>query len=177
MAKELGSKHVPHHLLCKSHACEKLDESCVNALVRVGSDLKYSELLIKCQPRLKSFIRQTKCLAICAMKAMLKLVANEESAKPTSLAKEFDVQLEEDGVSKPLSLYKERRFTKLGYTAGAIVECLPQFREVLNKAKKSNMLSEACKLYVENEYVTCAWKALENFTYVNDAISQLCRIK
>ena len=111
MAKELGSKHVPHHLLCKSHTCEKLDESCVNALVRVESDLKYSELLIKCQPRLKSFIRQTKCLAICAMKAMLKLVANEESAKPTSLAKEFEVQLEEDGVSKSLSLYKERRFT------------------------------------------------------------------
>ena len=54
-------------------------------------------------------------------------------------------------------------FTKLGYTAGAIVECLPQFREVANKTNKSNMLSEVCKLYVESEYVT--WKSLANFTY------------
>ena len=27
------------------------------------------------------------------------------------------------------------------------------------------MLSEACKLYIESEYITGAWKALANFTY------------
>ena len=42
------------------------------------------------------------------MKAMLKLVSNEESANPTHLSKEFDIQLEEDGMCKSLSLYKER---------------------------------------------------------------------
>ena len=165
VSEELGTDYVPLHLLCKSHTCEKLDESCINALVYVETELKYSELLIKSQPRLRSFLRQTKCIAVCAMKAMLKLVSHEESGKPTSLAKEFDVQLEKDGLYKSLSLYKERRFTKLGYTAGAILECLPQFREILNQTHLSNMLSEACKLYVDNEYILCAWKALANFTY------------
>ena len=42
--------------------------------------------------------------------------------------KEFDLELEKTGQAKSFSLYKERRFTKLGYTAEAIVECLPIFR-------------------------------------------------
>ena len=163
VAKQLESNHAPMHILCKSHTCEKLDGACTDTLVRVvEADLKYSELLIKCQPRLKSFIRQTKYLAICAMKAMLKLASNDESAKPTSLSKEFDIQLEENTMSKSLSLYKER---KLGCTPGAIYECIPHFRVILNKANKSNTLSEACKPYIESEYITAAWKALANFTY------------
>ena len=62
---------------------------------------------------------QSKCVVVTAMKALLKLVSHQESAKPTSLAIEFDLQLEKDGVCKSLSLYKERRFSKMGYTAGA----------------------------------------------------------
>ena len=27
VAAQLGSNHIPYHLLCKSHTCEKLDES------------------------------------------------------------------------------------------------------------------------------------------------------
>ena len=77
----------------------------------------------------------------------------EDSAKPTSLAKEFDIQLEKDRVSKSFSLYKERRFTKLGYTAGALVDCLPQFKKILEHTPKTNMLTEACKLYLECEYI------------------------
>ena len=89
--------------------------------------MNIADLIIKRQPRLKSFVRQSRCLAICAMTTLLKLVSNENSAKPTSLSKEFELILEEDGISKKFSLYKERRFTKLGYTAGAIVDCIPQF--------------------------------------------------
>ena len=85
--------------------------------------------------------------------ALLKLVSHEESAEPTSLAKEFDIELEKDNVAKSFSLYKERRFTNLGYTAGEIVECLPQFRNVLNNSTHANMLTEACSLYIESEYI------------------------
>ena len=53
-----------------------------------------------------------------------------------SLADDFDQVLEEDGVYKSYSLYKEKRFTKLGYTAGAIYDCLPQFRKVLERTHK-----------------------------------------
>ena len=165
VATQLESDYVPKHILCKSHTCEKLDESCVNVLVKIESELRYGDMLIKRQPRLKSFIRQSKCIVVCAMKALLKLVSHEDSAKPTSLAKEFDIQLEKDGVSKSFSLYKERRFTKLGYTAGALVECLPQFKKILEQTPKTNMLTEACKLYLESDYIIAALKALANFTY------------
>ena len=113
--------------------CEKLDESCINALVQIESEVKIAELIIKRQPRLKSFVRQSKCLVMCAITALMKLVSTEESAKPTSL-------LEKTRHAKSLSLYKECRFTKLGYTAEAIIECLPQFHAILEQTTKCNML-------------------------------------
>ena len=48
------------------------------------------------------------------MTVLLKIPSHEESATLTSLAKEFDIILEEDNVTKLFTLYKERRFTKLG---------------------------------------------------------------
>ena len=73
------------------------------------------------------------------MKALLKLVSNEGSAKPTSLAKYFGMILARDGVAKSFSLYKERRFTKLRNTANCIVDCLPQFRKLLNETSQNNV--------------------------------------
>ena len=45
------------------------------------------------------------------MIALVGLVAKVGDGKSVSLADEFDVILEEDGVLKTYSLYKERRFT------------------------------------------------------------------
>ena len=50
VAKEPKSNHLPLHILCKSHTCEKLDEACINALVEIEREIKYAELLIKRQP-------------------------------------------------------------------------------------------------------------------------------
>ena len=73
VAEKLGSDHVPKHFLCKSHCCEKLDESCVNVLIKIEADIGYVDMMIKRQPRLKQFIRQSRCLVIAAMQALLKL--------------------------------------------------------------------------------------------------------
>ena len=131
VAEMLGSNHIPYHTLCKSHTCEKLDEACIKALVNIETEVKYSELIFKKQPQLKSFIRQTKCVALAAVKELLKLVAHEESGKPTSMAKDFDLQLEKDYAYKSMSLYKEHRFIKLGYSAAAILDCLSQYEIIL----------------------------------------------
>ena len=80
VSKQLGTDHIPIHLLCKSQTCEKLDEACINALVKIKNEIKYTDLIIAQQPQLKSFIRQSKCITIVAIKALLKLVSNEESA-------------------------------------------------------------------------------------------------
>ena len=57
------------------------------------------------------------------MEALLKLVATEGDGKTTSLGPLFDLKLEEAGVHKSLSLYKEKRFTQMGYQVGAILDC------------------------------------------------------
>ena len=42
-----------------------------------------------------------------------------------TLAEEFDSMLEQEGFAKHISLYKERRFTKLGYSAASVMQALP----------------------------------------------------
>ena len=98
------------------------------------------------------------------MIALVGLVAKRGNGKSLSLGDEFDVILEEDGVSKTYSLYKERRFTKLGYTAGAIYDFLPQFQKLLERTHTNNLLVRACKLYLESEFGMAVLKSLSYFT-------------
>ena len=70
------------------------------------------------EPRLKSFLRQRKSIVETALTAFLKLVSTGGDAKTTSLAADFDLILEEAGLCKSFSLYKEKIFTHLGYQAG-----------------------------------------------------------
>ena len=57
VSKQLGTKHVLIHLLCKSHTCEKLDESFINIQVKIEQQLKMAEMITNRQPNLLSFIR------------------------------------------------------------------------------------------------------------------------
>ena len=47
VAKMLHSDHKPHHILCKSHTCEKLDHPCIAALSEIENEIGYAELVIK----------------------------------------------------------------------------------------------------------------------------------
>ena len=82
-----------------------------------------------------------------------------------SLAKEFNLVLEERGLTKSLSLYKQRGFTKLGYCAGSVFDCISIFQKILEEETNNNLLVQACRLYLENEYIVAALKALSYFTY------------
>ena len=42
---------------------------------------------------------------------------------------------------------------------------LVYIKKLLNRTTHHNMLTEACKLYLENDYIVTAWKALSNLTY------------
>ena len=94
VSKSLQTEHVPYHLLCKSHTCEKLDESCINTLVAIEKKIEIGVWIVKRKPQLKSFLRKSRSITLCAMDALLKLVSNEGSGKPYSLSKEFDLILE-----------------------------------------------------------------------------------
>ena len=102
-----------------------------------------AEMINNRQPNLRPFIRQSKSVVFCA----IKLVSQEESAKPKSLAKDFEIILGEDDVTKRFSLYKDRRFSMLGYTADSIIDCIRQFQKLLPETKYKNNLVQACRLY------------------------------
>ena len=71
----------------------------------------------------------------------------------------------------------------MGYTTGSLADCLPIFQKILSETTQNNMLVQACRLYLENEYIIAAMKALANFTYqvtmpylnfVEKAIKMIC---
>ena len=165
VANLLESDYIPIHLLCKSHTCEKLDETNIQTLNEIEIKIGLRKQLEKREPQLKSFLRSAKSVVLAAIKAFLKLVAKEGDGKTTSLADTFDLILEEDNVYKSYSLYKERRFSKLGYSAGSIYDCLPQFQKLLERTHLNNLLVRACRLYLESDYIKTALRALANFTY------------
>ena len=75
------------------------------------------------------------------------------------------MQLEVGGVAKSMSLYKERRFTKLGYSAAAVLDCVEQYQKILDKTTHSNLLVRACKICIQNDYILAAFKGLAYFTF------------
>ena len=70
---DLGSSHTPMHVLCKLDTCEKLDEACLRALIEVETIITFADIVTKHQPQLRSFIRQSKCVALTAFKALIVL--------------------------------------------------------------------------------------------------------
>lgn len=99
------------------------------------------------------------------MAALLKLVAHGGDGKTTSLAEAFDLILEEARVYKSFSLYEEKRFTRLGYQAGAVYDCISYLKQLLAQTPLNNLLIRACKIYLESDFILAGFKALANFTY------------
>ena len=137
----------------------------LTTLSQLKAKVGLSEALLKREPQLKSFLRSKKSVVEAALEALLKLVAHEGDGKTISLADLFTLKLEETGVHKTFSLYKEKRFTRLGYQTGAMYDCIPYFRQILNDTALNNLLIRACRLYVENDFIIAGFKALANFTY------------
>ena len=166
IAELLHSDYKPYHLLCKSHTCEKFDACNIQTLGEIEAKINLRDQIESREPQLKSFIRAKRSIvADAVIPALLKLVAKESDGKTSSLADEFSLILEEDGLYKTFSIYKERRFARLGYSAGSVYESIPQFKKLLERTNKNNLLVRACRLYLESDFVVAALKALANFTY------------
>ena len=142
-----------------------MDSDNLTTLSNIESTIGLRELIIKREPYLKSFLRSKKNAVEAAIEALLKLVSTDGDGKTTSLGSLFDLRLEEAGVHKSISLYREKRFTRLGYQAGAILDCLPYFRRILEETHLNNLLIRSCRIYLENDFVLAGLKALANFTY------------
>ena len=63
-----------------------------------------------------------------------KLITHEKSGNTATLAEEFASMLEQEGLTKHISLNKKRQFTKLGYNAASVLQALPQITKLLMEA-------------------------------------------
>ena len=144
---KIGSTYVPKHLLCKSHTVEKLDSCNLTVLSDIEYKLKLREKFEAVNPSLRSFFRGKKAIVVAGITAILKLVIHDKSGNSVSLAEEFDFICECENQVKHMSLYHERRFAKLGYSAASILHAYPLLQILLTESSKTNLLVSACKLY------------------------------
>lgn len=64
------------------------------------------------------------------------------------LADEFDFIVKREGKVKNSSLYQQRWFVKDDYSIVSVLAALPLLEMLLNETEKSNLLVQACKLYI-----------------------------
>ena len=160
----LQTDHVPHHLLCKAHTVEALDASNLRVLSSVEQQVKLRQKIEAIDPSLRSFFRGRPAVVVAGIVALLKLITHDKSAASTSLADEFDLLCESEGVVKHMALYHERRFTKLGYACASLVKAMPLLRKLVAETTRKNLLVKACNLYLECEVFETELRVLAYFT-------------
>ena len=165
VSKELNTDHIPLHLLCKSHTVEGLDRSNIKVLSEVEITVKLREKIEAVNPGIKIFIRGEQSIIIAGIKSILNLVSHAKSASPTNLAHQFDVICEREGIVKHMSLYQERRFAKLGYVAGSILDSMDLLHTLLNEAHTHNLHTETVRIFLDCEFFSSALSVLSYFSY------------
>ena len=116
-------------------------------------------------PAIKRFTRGEKCVIVAGIKSILNLISHEMSASPTNIAHLFDAICEHEGATKHMSLYQERRFAKLGYVAGSILDAIPLLKILLNEAPNRNLHTESVRIYIECDFFSMALAVLSFFSY------------
>ena len=94
---------------------------------------------------MKPFFRGKKAVVVDDIQAIPKLVSYDKSGNSSSLAEEFDVLIERECAVKNMSLYHERR-------------------SLLEETWKSNLLVQACKIYLNCELFLTELQLLAYFT-------------
>ena len=70
-----------------------------------------------------------------------------------------------EGKIKHLSLYQERRFTKLGYSWTSILDALPYIQMVLNETHLYNQHKELVKMFLESDLLLTEVSCLSYFIH------------
>ena len=105
----------------------------------------------------------SKSVIIAVINVLCKLVTND--GHKSSIHDEFDDMLRNQNKSKKFSLYKERRFGLLGYSAAALLYHIDDLKVTLGATHSGNQLVQACELYLQIDYVKVALQCLAWFTY------------
>ena len=136
IAASLVSNHIPMHLLCVSHTCEVFDSGNLYVLTQIEKMLGLKEKMISYLPSLHSFL--SKGIAQAAINALSKLVTND--GHKSTLHEEFDAELSKSNKPKKFSIFKERRFALLGYTAAAEIHHFTDLENTISNTNSQNQL-------------------------------------
>ena len=165
VAQRLKSSHVPIHVLCKSHTVEGLDRASLKVLTFcLEVPLNLRSEMEKVNPNLRSFFRNTTVVQ-AGMTALLKIVTPDSSANSCSLAVPFERLCVQHGWDRKLTLYRERRFCKLGSCANAIIQALPILEQLLEETPADNLLAQACRIYLKCEVFISELRLLAYFNH------------
>ena len=96
----LGSKHHPHHLLCKSHTVEALARSNLDVLASIEKKVNQQAVFESINPALRSFFRGKTALVEAGIDALLTLITHNKSANSCSQADLFEHICERENVIK-----------------------------------------------------------------------------
>ena len=166
IAATLVSHHIPMHLLCVSHTCEVFDSGNLHVLNQIEKMLGLKEKIM--------FL--SKGIAQVAINALSKLATND--GHKSSLYEEFDAELAKSNKPKKFSIFKERRFALLGYTAAAVIDHFTDLQNTISNTNSQNQLIQAAKLYFTIEYIKIALTCIAWFTYkVTMPFLNMCEIE
>ena len=98
----LGSKHHPHHLLCKSRTVEALDRSNLDVLASIEKKVNQQAAFESINPALRSVFRGKTALVEAGIDALLTLITHNKSANSCSQADLFQHICERENVVKSL---------------------------------------------------------------------------
>ena len=71
---------------------------------------------------------------------------------------------EREGAVKHMSLYQERRFAKLRYVAGLILDAFPLLTILLNEAPSQNLHTDSVRIFLVCEFFSTCLAALSFFS-------------
>lgn len=161
IAAALESEHVPYQLLCCAHWCENVDKKCLEALYKIEEAVELKSQVLSKMKTLAAFIRGKKSIVEVAIEAITKLVT--KTGLKISLQKEMQDICDDRNTQLKVGKYIQRRFGRLGYCAGSIVNNLPELRTLLN-THQSNQLSQACRVYLDIPFIIDALVSLSKIT-------------
>ena len=129
------SYRITYHILCKSHTMERFDQSNLSVLTqKVRESVKLRDRLESVNRRLSHSSMEKRPMQKHVLLHCSACIY-DKSANSCSLANEFDYVIERQGKSKHMSLYHQKRFAKLGYSAALIIAALDLLDETKNALK------------------------------------------
>lgn len=130
VALEIGSSHVPIHLICQSHFCESADRAVSKCLVEIEETVSLKERILENSPELSSFISNSS-ITIASLHAISSMV--NDTGKTSNLHAQWIKLLKDFNKRNEFVSFKENRFAQIGFFAAATIHHWQDLKVLLGK--------------------------------------------